>query len=81
MKCTAARFVCLAVPVTAMPAQGADISYLGTWKLTDAVVAPWADAKQKPDATEKAWLIGKSVVLAPNAIAGPSPFACTAQAS
>jgi hypothetical protein len=78
MKCTAACFVCLTVLVTAMPARAADTSYLGTWKLTDAVVAPWADAKEKPDTTEKARLIGKSVVLALKAITGPNPFACTA---
>jgi hypothetical protein len=78
MKCTAACFISFAVLVTAMPARAADTSYLGTWKLTDAVVAPWADAKQKPDAAEKTRLIGKSVVLAPKAITGPSPFACAA---
>jgi hypothetical protein len=78
MKCAAAYFACLTVMATALPVRAADISYLGTWKLTDAVVAPWADAKQKPDATEKARLIGKSVVLAPKAITGPNPLACTA---
>ena len=78
MKCTAACFISLSILATVLPAQAADVSYLGTWKLTDAVVAPWADAKQKPDAAEKARLIGKSVVLAPKAITGPSPFACTA---
>jgi hypothetical protein len=77
MKCAAACFVCFTV-LMAMPVRAADTSYLGTWKLTDAVVAPWADAKQKPDAAEKARLIGKSVVLAPKAITGPNPFACTA---
>ena len=78
MKCTAACFISLSILATVLPAQAADVSYLGTWKLTDAVVAPWADAKQKPDAAEKTRLIGKSVVLAPKAITGPSPFACTA---
>lgn len=78
MKLTAACFISLSVLVAAMPAQAADASYLGKWKLTDAVVAPWADAKEKPDATEKARLVGKFVVLAPKAITGPSPFACTA---
>jgi len=77
MKCAAVCFISLSV-LAALSAQAADISYLGTWKLTDAVVAPWADAKQKPDAAEKARLIGKSVVLAPKAITGPSPFACAA---
>ena len=78
MKCAAACFVCLIVVKTALPAQAADISYFGTWKLTDAVVAPWADAKQKLDGAETARLIGKSVVLGPKAITGPSPFACAA---
>ncbi len=78
MKCAAACFACLTVLVMAMPVRAADTSYLGTWKLTDAVVAPWADAKRKPDAAEKARLIGKSLVLASKAISGPHPFACTA---
>jgi hypothetical protein len=78
MKCAAACFISPSILATALSAQAADTSYLGTWKLTDAVVAPWADAKQKPDGAEKARLIGKSIVLAPKAINGPSPFACTA---
>lgn len=78
MKRTAACFVCLMVLVSAMPVRAADTSYLGTWKLTEAVAAPWADAKQKPDAAEKTRLIGRSVVLGPKAITGPKPFACTA---
>jgi hypothetical protein len=77
MKCTAACFIGLSVLATAVSARAADTSYLGTWKLTDAAVAPWADAKDKPDAAEKTRLIGKSVVLAPKAITGPNPFACT----
>ena len=77
MKCTAACFIGLSVLAAALSAQAADTSYLGTWKLTDAVVAPWADAKQKLDGAEKTRLIGKSVVLAPKAITGPNPFACT----
>jgi hypothetical protein len=52
MRCAAACFVCLTVLVTAMPLQAADTSYIGTWTLTEAVVAPWADAKQKPGTTE-----------------------------
>jgi len=78
MKCAAACFISLSVLATALSAQAADIFYLGTWKLTDAAIAPWADAKQKPDSAEKTRLIGKSVVLTPKAITGPSPFACAA---
>jgi hypothetical protein len=62
--------------VTAMPAQAADAFYLGTWTLSDAVVAPWADPKHKPDAAEKTRLIGKTIVLGTRQIAGPSPLAC-----
>src|ERR1700747_218536 len=78
MKCAAVCFISLSVLATALSAQAADTSYLGTWKLTDAVVAPWADAKQKTNGAEKARLIGKSVVLTSKAITGPNPFACTA---
>jgi hypothetical protein len=75
MKSAGSGFACVLVLLTTGAAQ-ADNFYLGTWKLTSAVVAPWADAKRKPDETEKARLIGKSVVLAPKAISGPSPLAC-----
>jgi hypothetical protein len=76
MKRAAACIASIAILVTAVSAQAADTSYLGTWKLSDAVVAPWVNAKQKPDGAEKARLIGKTVVLTPKAIGGPSPFAC-----
>jgi hypothetical protein len=62
--------------ITAMPARAADAFYLGTWKVSDAVVAPWADPKHKPDTAEKTRLIGKTVVLGARQIAGPSPLAC-----
>jgi hypothetical protein len=60
------------------PAKAADLFYIGTWKLDSAVVAPWADPKQKPDATEKTRLLGKTVVFKARGIAGPQPFACAA---
>ena len=50
--------------------------WLGTWKLDSAVVAPWADPHDKPDAAAMQALIGKTVTLTPAAIAGPKPFAC-----
>jgi hypothetical protein len=78
MKCIAACFASLALFVTANPARAADTSYLGTWKLTDAVVAPWADAKRKPDEAEKTRLIGKAVVVTAKQISGPNPLACSA---
>ena len=53
-----------------------DAFYLGAWKLDSAVVAPWADPHDKPDAAAMQALIGKIVTLARAAIAGPKPFAC-----
>jgi hypothetical protein len=71
-------FTCILVLMAAIPARAADTSYLGTWKLTDALVAPWADAKLKPDETEKTRLVGKTVVIAAKQISGPKSLACAA---
>jgi hypothetical protein len=55
----------------------ADPFYLGTWKITSAVVAPWADAAaRKPDQVEMKSLVGKIVAIKPNEIAGPRQVAC-----
>ncbi|MBR0864188.1 hypothetical protein JQ614_04920 [Bradyrhizobium diazoefficiens] len=40
------------------------------------MVAPWADPQRKPDDTERARLMGKTVVLKAKEISGPRPFAC-----
>jgi hypothetical protein len=59
------------------PLHAAEPSYIGKWKFTGAVVAPWADAKvRKPDEKERARLLGKAVTIGPKAIAGPPPFPC-----
>jgi hypothetical protein len=60
----------------ASPAHAADAFYLGAWKLDSAVVAPWADPHDKPDADAMKALIGKTVALTPTAISGPKVFAC-----
>ncbi len=57
-------------------ADAADAFYIGQWKLTGAVVAPWADPKQKHDSAEPSRLIGKTVVFKAREITGPPPFAC-----
>lgn len=75
MKFAGLGFASVLVLMTTPLAQ-ADTFYLGTWKLSSAVIAPWADPKRKPDEAEKTRLIGKSVVLAPKQISGPNPFAC-----
>jgi hypothetical protein len=58
------------------PSAHAGPFYLGTWKFVSAVVAPWADPHEKPDASEKDALVDKTVTLAATAIAGPKVFAC-----
>jgi len=58
-------------------ASASDTSYLGTWKITSAVVAPWwDDAVHKPDAIEMRTLVGKTVTITPTAIQGPRAIAC-----
>ncbi|MGX4770298.1 hypothetical protein ACWAUC_10905 [Bradyrhizobium guangdongense] len=58
------------------PAMATDPFYVGSWTLTTAVAAPWADPHRKSDDTERARLIGKTVVLKAREISGPRPFAC-----
>jgi hypothetical protein len=62
----------------AVAAIAADAAYLGTWKVTGATVAPWADPARKTDVEEQARLIGKAVVFKSREIAGPEPLACKA---
>ena len=57
-------------------AAAADPFFVGSWTLSTAVVAPWADPHRKPDDAERARLIGKTVVLKTGEISGPRPFAC-----
>jgi hypothetical protein len=54
----------------------ADPFYIGTWKIDSAVVAPWADAQHKDDATEMKALVGKSIVIKAHEIQGPRQLAC-----
>jgi hypothetical protein len=72
----AACFIVGTAVAQVAPADAADLFYIGTWKLTGAVVAPWADPKQKPDSAEQSRLIGKTIVFKAREIAGPPPFAC-----
>ena len=59
-----------------VPANAGDAFYLGTWKFDSAIVAPWADPRDKPDVAEKNALLGKTVTITSNAITGPKVFAC-----
>jgi hypothetical protein len=68
--------ICIVAAISA-PAKAADSYYIGTWKVSGAVVAPWADLKQKPDSAEPSRLIGKTIAFKAREITGPRPFACT----
>ncbi len=72
-----ARIVCLFASIgLAGPVVAADPFYVGSWTITTAVVAPWADAHRKPDDVERARLMGKAMILKSKEISGPRPFAC-----
>lgn len=72
-----ASFACLFASLgMAGRAAAADPFYVGSWTLTAAVVAPWADPHRKPDDADRARLLGKVVILKSREISGPRPFAC-----
>ena len=58
------------------PVFAADSFYLGRWKITSALVAPWADTARKPDDAESKMLAGKTVTIGAAGIAGPRQVAC-----
>jgi hypothetical protein len=59
------------------PAHADDPFYLGTWKFSAAVIAPWATpAARKPNAAERDSLIGKTVAIQAKDITGPRDFVC-----
>jgi len=80
------RFILTFFPVLGLaaalvaPANAAEAFYLGTWKITDATVAPWAEPGNKegykPYLPEKKILVGQTVVFKKEAILGPRQVAC-----
>jgi len=55
----------------------ADAFYLGTWKITSAVVAPWVKGPAYDDDTkEMKSLVGKTVIISPNGTVGPGILSC-----
>ena len=62
--------------VLASMAFAAEPFYLGTWRITSAVAAPWADRARKPDIAESKMLLGKTVTFQAKEIAGPRQIAC-----
>ena len=77
MKCALVAVVGVIVAI-GTPANSGDSSYIGTWKISGAVTAPWADPTQKPAGAEQARLIGKTIAFKAREIDGPPPFACKA---
>jgi len=63
-----------AAPVS--PARAADAFYMGTWTLSAAETAPWADPARKQENGEPTGLLGKTVIFKDKEIAGPQPFVC-----
>lgn len=71
-----ACFVTCVAAAMGSAARSAEPAYIGTWKISAAVTAPWADPTQKPDRAEQARLLGKTIVFKAKEISGPPPFAC-----
>jgi hypothetical protein len=57
-------------------AHGADVFYLGIWKIESAVVAPWWTDRAKPDPAETTILVRKTIGVTPTGISGPRQLAC-----
>lgn len=74
------RFAVAALALTLISpvSSAADAFYLGTWKITSAVVAPWwAHRTDQPRSTEMKSLVGKTITITRNAIRGPRELACS----
>jgi hypothetical protein len=68
--------IILALAAAALAPARAQVAYLGTWKITSATVAPWADKAHMPDPAAAKALVGKSVTLKAKEITGPRTLAC-----
>ena len=66
---------CAAVAASS-PAGAADPFYIGSWKFSGAVKAPWFAPDQASNDAEVKRLLGKTVTIRARAITGPQPFAC-----
>ncbi len=68
----------LAAAVTAMVALTAQAAepWLGSWKIAEAKVAPWAGKSRARSEVDLKELVGKTVTFKPREIAGPPMLAC-----
>ena len=76
MRLFSAWLLTLWVSVSAS-AIAADVFYLGTWKISSAVVAPWVKGPAYDDDTkEMKSLVGKIIIIKPSETAGPGILEC-----
>ncbi len=69
--------IALALAAITASAFRAEPFYMGTWKITAAVVAPWwNDPVHKPDPSEMKSLVGTSVTFEAKRIGGRPPLRC-----
>ena len=66
----------LALGTSLAETASAQEAFAGTWTVSKADRAPWADAAPAPDAELRA-LLGKTVAFLKTRIDGPKPVACT----
>ncbi len=50
--------------------------FAGSWTISSAKLAPWADPKRPPDTAERDGLVGKPVVIGAKTITGPRQVSC-----
>ena len=65
-----------AAVLATLPGQAADRSFMGTWTIAASQAAPWADAGERPVASDLRALMGKSVTFSADRIVAPRPLAC-----
>jgi hypothetical protein len=71
------KFIVLLVLASTPAWAGSAGQFAGTWTISSAQTAPWADPKNPvADNGERASLTGKMVVIGAKSIAGPKQVAC-----
>jgi hypothetical protein len=69
--------VVLLAGALAWSADAGDAFYVGTWKISSAVIAPWKDGPAYgSDLAEMKTLMNKTIVIQPKGITGPRALAC-----
>ncbi|MBR0801476.1 hypothetical protein JQ615_39650 [Bradyrhizobium jicamae] len=60
----------------AASANAAPVEYLGNWTIASSQPAPWAEANEKPVASDLKALIGHGVIFRTDRIEAPPPLGC-----